>query len=430
MKGTAFDGVFTKLAAWGLTDYDKVLLMDIDLVVLKAPHELFDLTPPAALVRGNGSMQHGEAVSGRRFFAGEEGSEYAWGQGGGINAGVILLRPCSETLQRMVTEVNSPEHPEHVRGNGPEQDYLTRFFASAPWHHMHVGWNYQVHHLPYALEQVVAWRRYQLECEGLREFREDEHGWSAPRLEMDLEDVGIVHFSGDVKPWHLVLDAVQDYNQRRAVDHAPSVWGDRDITSFGEYLLQRCCASYRLWFSKDAEAERYAEFGCVLRDDGRIEIRHQIDGVTNASADDGSPSAAHRSVDIMDTVDFAVTKVRGITCTALREWHDSAKRFLSASPGSLEALASPSTPSGCFTIGAFVEVSWPAQSDGRPPRWLQAMVVAVHADGRHVVRFRNGGTWGDTERGVARERIRVYEAEGGGAEAIPARADSGEEAAS
>jgi len=410
MKGTAFDGVFTKLAAWGLTDYDKVLLMDIDLVVLKAPHELFDLTPPAALVRGNGSMQHGEAVSGRRFFAGEEGSEYAWGQGGGINAGVILLRPCSETLQRMVTEVNSPEHPEHVRGNGPEQDYLTRFFASAPWHHMHVGWNYQVHHLPYALEQVVAWRRYQLECEGLREFREDEHGWSAPRLEMDLEDVGIVHFSGDVKPWHLVLDAVQDYNQRRAVDHAPSVWGDRDITSFREYLLERCCASYSLWFSKDASAETFAEFGCVLRDDGRIELRHPIGDAASAGAADAS--SAQRSLDIMDVVDHMVSTARVVTHTALREWHDSAKRFLSASPGSLKALASPSTPMAeCFVPGTFVEALWPAEEDGREPRWLNAMVVAVHADGRHVVRFQSGGSWGDTERGVVRERLRAYQGE-------------------
>ena len=33
MKGRAFDGVFTKLAAWGLTGYDKVLLVAINIVI-------------------------------------------------------------------------------------------------------------------------------------------------------------------------------------------------------------------------------------------------------------------------------------------------------------------------------------------------------------------------------------------------------------
>ena len=33
--GTAHDGVLTKLAAWGLTACDRVLLLDIDIVILK-----------------------------------------------------------------------------------------------------------------------------------------------------------------------------------------------------------------------------------------------------------------------------------------------------------------------------------------------------------------------------------------------------------
>jgi len=162
-KGTAFDGVFTKLAAWALTDFDKILLLDIDLVPLRSPVELFDLEAPAALIRGNGSLPHGAAVNGRRFFCGEDDMPWAWGQGGGINAGVILLRPCAGTFARMVAEVTSQEHPEHIHGNGPEQDYLTRYFASAPWHHIDVRWNFQVHHLPFALEQVIEWKKYLLE---------------------------------------------------------------------------------------------------------------------------------------------------------------------------------------------------------------------------------------------------------------------------
>ena len=146
-KGTAFDGVFTKLAAWGLVEYVKVLLLDLDTIPLQSPAVLFELEPPAALVRGNGDVKHGEKVSGGHWFLGESDTAWSWGQGGGINAGVILLRPCEETLRRMVAEVKSEQHPEHISGAGPEQDYLSRYFASKPWRHIDVKWNYQVHHV-------------------------------------------------------------------------------------------------------------------------------------------------------------------------------------------------------------------------------------------------------------------------------------------
>ena len=49
---------------------------------------------------------------------------------------VISIERCSpQTLRaagihtQMVSEVTSEVHPEHVPGCGPEQDYLSRFFA-------------------------------------------------------------------------------------------------------------------------------------------------------------------------------------------------------------------------------------------------------------------------------------------------------------
>jgi len=50
---------------------------------------------------------------------------------GGINAGVILLQPREKTHAPMLQEVTSEAHPEHVPGNGPEQDYFSRYFASS-----------------------------------------------------------------------------------------------------------------------------------------------------------------------------------------------------------------------------------------------------------------------------------------------------------
>ena len=139
----------------------------------------------------------------------------------------------------------SAEHPEHIRGSGPEQDYLSRYFASAPWHHLDLRWNFQVHHMPFALELLLSWRRVLLErAEQGRWVLPEDYNWCPPRLQTDLDTIGIIHFSGDVKPWHMVLDAVQDNNQRRAVEHAVSSWHDEEVDAFGDYLLRRCCESY------------------------------------------------------------------------------------------------------------------------------------------------------------------------------------------
>ena len=52
-KGGCFDGVFTKLHAWGLIQYQKVLLLDLDIIPLQSIEDLFELEAPAAMVRGN-----------------------------------------------------------------------------------------------------------------------------------------------------------------------------------------------------------------------------------------------------------------------------------------------------------------------------------------------------------------------------------------
>lgn len=43
--------------------------------------------------------------------------------------------------------------------------------------------------------------------------------------------------------------------------------------------------------------------------------------------------------------------------------------------------------------------------------WFLARLMAVHQDGRHVVRFEREGDWGDTKRGVEVQRIRHHSLE-------------------
>ena len=88
--GNRFASVFTKLRALQLVEYSKILMMDSDLLVRQNIDELFDMPAPAAMARGafNG-YKHGEPIDGSVFFAGRSGFS-PWGQGHGINAGVML----------------------------------------------------------------------------------------------------------------------------------------------------------------------------------------------------------------------------------------------------------------------------------------------------------------------------------------------------
>ena len=147
-----FSGVFTKVHALGLTQFEKVLLLDIDLAILGSMDELFDLEAPAALWRGQAqTMEHGFPIDGRCFFG---GAGVDWVQIGGINAGVMLLAPDDVVHQRMLREVEAISHPERIAGAGPEQDYLSRYFAPH-WHHLSVIYNWQLHHMWYGLDNAV-----------------------------------------------------------------------------------------------------------------------------------------------------------------------------------------------------------------------------------------------------------------------------------
>merc|ERR1719343_498771 len=110
-----------------LTDFEKVLMMDIDLLVRSNIDELFDLPAPAAMRRGMNDRypyKTGDVLDGRVFFLGYDNTKWAWGQGTGINAGVMLWHPDAQVFEEMLKEIAEPNHPEHCKGNGPEQDFL------------------------------------------------------------------------------------------------------------------------------------------------------------------------------------------------------------------------------------------------------------------------------------------------------------------
>mmetsp|Transcript_78712 Transcript_78712/g.248810 ORF Transcript_78712/g.248810 Transcript_78712/m.248810 type:complete len:392 (+) Transcript_78712:809-1984(+) len=178
-SSSRFKAVFTKLQALGCTDYAKVLMLDLDMLVRKSLDDLFSLPAPAALKRSSGREQpeHG----------GTFGAEDLWRRQcddmcSGINAGVMLLEPDQRIYERMVSEIQNNWHPEHIGTYGPEQDYLARFysvFLKGRWTHIHAKYNYQLM-LP------------------------DDYCSSAHKALDIKQDVVVAHYSGPrVKPWKL-----------------------------------------------------------------------------------------------------------------------------------------------------------------------------------------------------------------------------------
>lgn len=237
-----FAKVFTKLRVLQLVEYEKILMMDIDLLVKENIDDLFDYPAPMAMVRGpQVGYKHGERVNGSYFFFGIRDDHYSWGQSSGINAGVMLLRPDEAVFQQMMSEVTNDEHPEHIRGNGPEQDYLSRFYADE-WRHLSVAYNFQLHHMYFSLSPT---------CHS-----------TADRTPFILQPdlIKIIHYSSEPKPWSRCLE-------EKFAAFTDDEWLQEVLLSF---------TGYRAWVLGDVEQKRREATmsDLVLGPDGHL---HKID---------------------------------------------------------------------------------------------------------------------------------------------------------
>ncbi len=164
-----FDDVFAKLRAWQLTEFDKVVLLDADTLVLQNIDELF-LRPYFAAAP--------DFLMPDRF-----------------NSGVMVLDPSEETFARMVEVLDKA--PTY---DGGDQGFLNTFFAD--WFAMPVA-----HRLPagYNLMHFI-----------LQFLR------GHPVLQRSLErEAKVIHYAIQ-KPWHAapqLSGAAQDWWQMYARVH-------------------------------------------------------------------------------------------------------------------------------------------------------------------------------------------------------------------
>ena len=361
-QGTRFDGVFTKLHALSLVEYTKVLMLDLDLAIMKNADELFTLPAPAAMQRGSSSKVHGTPIDGRRFFASERvqhgNGAYEWGQQGGINAGVMLLEPNAKIHERALKEVSLQVHPERIPGAGPEQDYLSRFFAPS-WTHIGVIYNYQLHQAFYALEHFLAHSM---------SGHASEDAWCPERIAVDTEDLRIIHFSGELKMWD------RDF------------LGDESDSDFANRLLRNCSPqNARLWIDREGEDWEYQREGVNKDQEGRF---------------------YHRDVCLEPAIEAGVKAILGAAKRAAQQWREDLEAIPDLFPG-LPALPE--------LLKQLREPEWPAEAYlARGARVLvrcgnheyPGTVIAIHEDLTYMVKFDEAGSWGIVARSVRLEFLK------------------------
>lgn len=231
-----FKQVFTKLHCFNpaVLPYDRVLFVDLDMLVLRNLEELFKIRPPAAM--SNTKKCQRDSSSGK-VVGGPRGVELAHGarMGNGVddnyfNAGTMLLAPSQPLFDLLVADVLAPDPTWHLGGWSPEQKYLSRVYAGA-WSHISQLFNFEVQ-LHSGVPLTPLWE------------------------EAEATDIAVCHFSGSPKVWSHHPASEED---TLLTSHwVQDIWKDMPAA-----VQQRSQARYRLlsaeWHRTLAAAFRFCQ---------------------------------------------------------------------------------------------------------------------------------------------------------------------------
>lgn len=165
-ENTRFGNVFTKLECLALTQYDKIILLDLDMIVSKNMDHLFKLNAPAACLKRN-YIPYGKIIPTNMICLGTK-------LVGSINAGLMLLKPDIvewESIKKDIgrdTQINKYKYPE--------QDYLSLRYCGK-WTSITFNYNFQ-----FGLTHRVKKSHY------------------------TIDDIYVIHYSSSYKPWNDLID--------------------------------------------------------------------------------------------------------------------------------------------------------------------------------------------------------------------------------
>ena len=156
-----FRDVFTKLQCFKLTQYQKIIMIDIDMLVIKNMDHLFDLPAPAASLRRI-DLPQGKPIP--KSLIVKNGKLV-----GGINAGLMLLEPNIDEYNDMLNDIKKAKNRQF---KFIEQDYLSQRYADK-WTNISFIYNFQF-------------------------------GLTDRAKKYDPNDIYNLHYSSRLKPWKII----------------------------------------------------------------------------------------------------------------------------------------------------------------------------------------------------------------------------------
>jgi alpha-N-acetylglucosamine transferase len=161
-----FGETWTKLRAWQLTEFARIVLLDADMLVLRNMDELFLLDlGPHDLAASHACRCNPDKISTYPVDWQPENCHYSWQERGDsapehldryLNSGLLVLTPDDAIFEQMSTEIATIDDLSAYPF--PEQDFLNEFFAKR-WMALSHTYN-ALKTLPY--QHSALWRWHEI----------------------------------------------------------------------------------------------------------------------------------------------------------------------------------------------------------------------------------------------------------------------------
>ena len=161
-ENTRFKDVFTKLECLALEQYNKIILLDIDMIIAKNIDHLFKLNTPAACLKRY-YVPYGKIIPKNMICKDNR-------LVGSINAGLMLLEPNLEEWEAIKKDIANNNQINKYKY--PEQDYLSLRYCGH-WTSITFNYNFQ-----FGLTERVKKCHYK------------------------IDDIYVIHYSSSYKPWN------------------------------------------------------------------------------------------------------------------------------------------------------------------------------------------------------------------------------------
>jgi alpha-N-acetylglucosamine transferase len=186
---------YSKLAMFGQTQYEKIVYVDVDVLVLRNIDELFECA-------------HMSATNAGSMLPRKKNLRHL-----NLNSGLIVIEPSGLLFSDMINKVGKIENLESGSGDKPvygsDQDFINAYFPEWPnQEELHLDHKYNMFH--YHLDEYNRLFGY--------------------TIEDGLKPISVLHYASHLKPWNMKiddLDKIANDPDRHLELRAIQLWTER-----------------------------------------------------------------------------------------------------------------------------------------------------------------------------------------------------------